>query len=319
MRVAYFGSGEFGLPTLRMLHAEHELVGIVTQPDKPTGRGKKLAATPIGAHAQEHGIAAPVLKPERVNEPSVRDAIRGWDCEAWVVIAFGQKLGQKLLADRFAMNLHASLLPRWRGAAPIHAAVIAGDTTTGVSVITLADEMDAGLILGQRAMAIEPDRTTGELHDVLARDGVEAVRRVLRRHANGTLEPREQDPALVTFAGKLSKADGWVDFAQPAATCRARVHGLTPWPGVSIRVGEHAAKLLRVREQEHGGAFDSPPGTLLADAGVVACGGGTTLRLLEVQPAGGRPMAWEAFANGRGIRAGMTVESERKPCEPSGT
>jgi methionyl-tRNA formyltransferase len=317
MRVVFFGSGAFGVPTLRMLASRHEVVAVVTQPDRPAGRGKALSPTPIATEAQSLLPGAAVLKPEKVNTPQVRDHIRGLDAEAWVVIAFGQKLGQKLLADRFAINLHASLLPRWRGAAPINAAILAGDRTTGVSVITLADEMDAGFVLGQASRPLDPSLTIGELHDVLAEEGVEVVDTVLRRHASGTLEPIEQDSACVTFAPKLSKADGWIDFTQPADACRNRVHGLTPWPGVSVSLAGVSLKLLRVAAESSD--HQAAPGTLIDPAGVIACGDGTALRLITVQPAGKKPMDFAAFANGRSLAGGEVVTPEREPCSPSGT
>lgn len=306
MRVVFLGSGAFGLPTLRRLAERHEVVGVVTQPDQPAGRGKKLTPTPIGAWAAEHLAGVPLLKPDNINEPGVRDEVRSWGCEAWVVIAFGQKLGATLLADRFAVNLHASLLPRWRGAAPINHAILAGDTVTGNSVITLADRMDAGFVLGQSERAIEPDQTKDELHDLLAEDGPALIEAVLAKHAAGTIEPVTQDESLVTLAGKLQKTDGWVDFASPADAVRCRINGLAPWPAVSVGFGDERIKVLRAAPAEAGsGGSQSAPGTVLdAGRGVIACGGGTAVRLVTVQPPGKKPMGFDAFANGRQIKPG---------------
>lgn len=304
MRVVFLGSGAFGLPTLQHLARSHEVVGVVTQPDKPAGRGSKLTPTPVGAWAGEHLPAVPLVKPERVNAPEVRDLVRSWACDAWVVIAFGQKLGQALLADRFAVNLHASRLPRWRGAAPINHAVLAGDAETGNSVITLAERMDAGLVLGQSLRAIEPAQTAGELHDLLAEDGPALVERVLSAHASGTLDPLEQDESLVTLAGKLSKADGWVDFREPASVVRCRVNGLSPWPGVVVRCGDEEIRVFRaepgpdVPESFVAGAVVDPA------AGVIACGGRTSVVFASVQPPGKKAMPFGAFANGRQIKRG---------------
>ncbi len=317
MKVVFFGSGAFGIPTLRMLAKRHEVAAIVTQPDRPAGRGKALSPTPIATEAESLLPGVRVLKPEKVNAPDVRDHVRALDADAWVVIAFGQKLGQKLLADKFAINLHASLLPRWRGAAPINAAILAGDETTGVSVITLADEMDAGFVLGQAARPLDPSLTIGELHDVLADDGVEVVAEVLDRYQAGTLEPIEQDADKVTFAPKLSKADGWIDFTDSAQACRNRVHGLTPWPGVSIHLGGATLKLLRVAAEQYD--HDATPGTLIDAAGLIACGPATALRLITVQPAGKKTMGFVAFANGRSLAAGAVATPERQPCARSGT
>ncbi|MDF1870691.1 MAG: methionyl-tRNA formyltransferase, partial [Phycisphaerales bacterium] len=149
MKIVFLGSGAFGVPTLERLAREHSITGIVTQPDRRVGRGKNTTPTPVGQWAAEHLPAVPIVKPENINTDEARETIRGWDADAWVVIAYGQYLGSKLIADRFAINLHGSRLPRWRGAAPINAAIVAGDTTTGNSVITIAKEMDAGFVLAQ--------------------------------------------------------------------------------------------------------------------------------------------------------------------------
>lgn len=306
MRVLFLGSGAFGLPTLEAIAARHELAGVVTQPDKPAGRSRKLTPTPIGAWAEANRPDVPLEKPASVNEAGVRDRLRAIGADAWVVIAFGQKLGQALLSDRFAVNLHASRLPRWRGAAPIHAAILAGDTETGNSVITLADRMDAGLILAQSRRPIEPGQTAGDLHDLLASDGPELVLDVLARHKAGTLQAQPQDDAAVTLAGKLSKGDAWVDFADSAEGVRRRVHGLNPWPGVTVMFRGEPLKLHRV------GVTAAPagagPGVIVdAEAGLVACGSGA-VRLLEVQPAGRKPMSYADFARGSRPEPGETLE-----------
>lgn len=302
MNIVFFGSGAFGLPTLKRLAERHTITGVVTQPDRKAGRGGKLTPTPIGAFAQESLAGAAIIKPEKASadEPCAR--IRSWEADAWVVIAFGQLLRPNLLEDRFAINLHASLLPRWRGAAPINAAMVAGDAETGNSVITLAQRMDAGEVLGQSRRPIEQTHTAGELHDLLAEDGPDLVERVLAEHDAGTLVRTPQDESLVTIAPKLSKAEGWVDFAIHAAACHARIHGLTPWPGVSVEHRGERLKLIRVAETDN--PFGGEPGQIMGTSGIVACGGGAGLRLIEVQPAGKRAMAWADYANGRRVEAG---------------
>lgn len=325
MRIVFLGSGAFGLPTLEALARDHDTVMIVTQPDRKAGRGGKLSPTPVGAWAAEHLPDVPLLKPERVNEPGVVDEVRGVEADAWVIIAFGQKLGRQLLDGRFAINLHASVLPRWRGAAPINAAIIAGDTTTGNSVITLADRMDAGLILGQSHREISPTATAGQLHDLLASDGPALVRQVLAEHNARSLKPRRQDESAVTIAGKLSRADAWINLADPAEVCRRRINGLSPWPGVQAVLDGQPLKLLRARaiaesdmeracERTHaptpvGSGHNAAPGALLDPmAGAFATGNGV-LQLLDVQPAGKRAMSWEAFARGRAPAAGALLTS----------
>jgi len=300
----FFGSGAFGLPTLTALSRTHDVRAVVTQPDRPAGRGGALAATPIGEWAAAELGAAPLLKPGKVNEASVVSAIRAFEAEAWVVIAFGQKLGRALLDGVFAVNLHASLLPRWRGAAPINAAILAGDAETGNSVITLADRMDAGLVLGQTRRKIAANQTAGELHDLLASDGPELVMSVLEAKQRGTLRGETQDESKVTIAPKLSKADGYVDFTQTAEECRRRVHGLTPWPGVTVQFRGQGLKLIRVETV----SLSGEEGVVLdPEGGVVGCGGGSALKILEVLPAGRKQMPWREFARGARVERGERV------------
>lgn len=307
--LVFFGSGAFGVPTLEAICREHDVRAVVTQPDRPAGRGGSMTPTPVAQWIAAHRPDIPVVKPERVNDPEVVGSIRAHGAGIFVVIAFGQKMGRTLLEGIDAMNLHASLLPRWRGAAPINAAILAGDTVTGNSVITLADRMDAGRVLGQSERQIEPAQTAGELHDLLATDGPALVLRVIDEVSRGACPGREQDESKVTKASKLSRDDGWVDFGTSAELCRRRVHGLTPWPGVSVGiVGEQSVekrslKLLRVQAVERRSEED--PGTLVdAAAGTVACAGGSGLRLLEVQAPGKKPMNWAEFQRGRQLAAG---------------
>ncbi|MEZ6243449.1 MAG: methionyl-tRNA formyltransferase [Phycisphaerales bacterium] len=313
--VVFFGSGAFGAPTLERLARTRNVSAIVTQPDRPAGRGSKLTPTPIAAWASEHVPGTPILKPERIAESDVIEQVRAAGADAWVIIAYGQKLPRALLADRFAINLHASLLPRWRGAAPINWAILAGDAESGNSVITIADRMDAGEVLAQSRRLIEPSTTAGELHDVLAADGPDLVEEVLDRHARGDVQATTQDESLVTHARKLAASDAWVDFREPASRCRCRINGLSPWPGVLVHVGDDALKLLRAQE---GPALSETEGggegrIVDAPGGLVVCADGTTLRLLEVQPAGKRRMSWSDFARGRGGLDAARLESRRIP------
>lgn len=315
MNIIFFGSGEFGLPTLQRLVAEHRLVAVVSQPDRPAGRGGLLTPTPISQWTSHHLPGIPLLKPEKVGDPAVLNSLRSLalaNQAVFVVIAFGQKMPTSLLEGIFALNLHASLLPRWRGAAPINAAILAGDTTTGNSVITLADRMDAGLILGQSTRVITPDLTAGELHDTLSRDGPDLVLTVLRQHELGSLHGCPQDEALVTKAAKLSKKDSIIDFSCSAEHCRRKVHGLTPWPGVTVSLADVQLKLLRVAvlPSISQAASALPPGSLIdTHAGVVQCGDHTLLRLIDVQPAGKRAMSWDAFARGRSLPGHASLRS----------
>src|ERR1051325_3585307 len=208
MNLVFFGSGAFGLPTLEALAKSHRILAVVSQPDRPAGRGGELTPTPVGEFAAARLAGVPMLKPENVNEAGVAAQIQGFRADAAVIIAFGQKLSAAVLPgeDR-AINLHASRLPRWRGAAPINAAILAGDTITGNSVITIADRMDAGLVLGQDSMPIETHVTAGELHDALAARGPALVLSVLAKMQAGTLNGQVQDEGLVTKAKKPRKAE----------------------------------------------------------------------------------------------------------------
>ncbi len=303
MRVVFFGSGAFGIPSLRRLIETHEVGLVVTQPDRRAGRGSKLTPTPIADLAAEIAPQIPVLKPERVNTQEIRDEIRAVEADIWVVIAYGQKLGQKLLNGKLAVNLHASLLPRWRGAAPINAAIVAGDTQTGTSVITLVDEMDAGDVLGTSKRPIEPHQTAGELHDLLADDGVQPLMAVLDDAARGTLKPVVQDTSLVTLAPKISREDARIDFGWSAERCRCLIHGYNPWPGVTVQLDGEPLKLLRA--ESLGDSGSCKPGTIVDPGeGLVACAA-DALKLLEVQPAGKKPMSWEAYIRGRPIEKGQ--------------
>ncbi|MFN9992204.1 MAG: methionyl-tRNA formyltransferase [Phycisphaerales bacterium] len=295
MRVVFFGSGEFGLPTLQRLHANHDVSLVVSQPDRPAGRGSKMTPTPIAQWAQEHDLE--IIKPENVNEREVTERIRSIECDGWVVIAFGQKLSPSLLADRRAMNLHASLLPRWRGAAPIHHAILSGDSITGNSVITLADKMDAGLVLATSNRLILPEYTTAKLHELLAQDGPDLIESCLIRSQSEWPFGAAQDPSKVTHARKLSKSDACIDFNVDAATCRNRIHAFNPWPGVEILFRDQPLKLHRASAGHEAGTFT--PGELIdASIGTVYCGQGTSLQLLEVQSPGKRSMTWSEFAAG---------------------
>lgn len=307
MDIVFFGSGAFGIPTLEKLFSEHTLRAVVTQPDKPVGRGKKLTPTPIGQAIERLDPAIPIFKPERINQAEIRDEIRAIQADAWVVIAYGQKLGQKLLEDKFAINLHASLLPRWRGAAPINAAIVAGDTETGTSVIALAEEMDAGVVYATSKRPIEPSQTAGQLHDLLAQDGVSPVLETLAMFRDNRLDPIEQDPSLVTLAPKISKQDAVIDFTWSADRCRCVIHGYNPWPSVTVRLDELALKLHRVESLEM--ETDQSPGTIIdVSQGLVACADGV-LKLIEVQPAGKKAMLWADFARGRTIQPGQVLKA----------
>ncbi len=306
MRLVFLGSGQFGLPTLRMLHDRHELAMVVTQPDRPAGRKRRRTATPIGQWAADHDL--PCMKEESVNTADAIERVKTLGADAAVVIAFGQKLSPQFIEalGPLVINLHASLLPRYRGAGPINWAVINGEKETGNSVIALAERMDAGVVYAQNRTEIDPLETAGELHDRLSTMGPEVIGQVLADHAAGQLEPWEQDEAQATRAPKLKREDAQIDFAQPATSLRCRIHGLTPWPGVHVtwrtQDGQlHDVALRRVADEPKF-TTDAAPGTVLDDLRVAT--GQGTLRLLEVQPAGKRVMPASDFAHGHNLQPG---------------
>lgn len=316
-RVAFLGSAQFGLPTLEALRRHgHTIVCVVTQPDRPSGRGRATSPTPVGAWAAAHLPGVPLLKPEDINAQPHADALRALAgpglADAWVVIAFGQKLAEPLLRGVRAINLHASLLPRWRGAAPIHAAILAGDAHTGNTVITLAQRMDAGLILASEALPIPPTATTEDLYATLSQRGPTLVLGVVGRLDEALAAGRDQDESHATRARKLSRADAWFDPAGDADTARRRINALSPWPGVSATLAGAELKLLRADALPAHPATSPAdparrPGALVDPArGLFACGSGL-LRILEAQPVGSKPMSWGALINGRAIPEGATL------------
>ncbi len=316
MRLLFLGSGEFGLPTARMLHAQHELVGVISQPDRPAGRKRVLTPTPIAAWAL--GESIPVLRTDNVNTPQFIAQVADLKAEASIVIAFGQKLSEPFIdaLGTLAVNLHASLLPKYRGAAPINWAMIHGEQTTGVCVIGLAQKMDAGPAYAEASLGIDPDETAGELHDRLASLGPGVIEKVLNDLAAGTLAPMEQDHDLATKAPKLSKAVGTVDFDQPCDKVRARVHGLTPWPGCRVNwlckaTGQTTVLTLRrVSAVPDLSCFiglesagEKPvPGMVGEGYHVMTADG--LVRLIEVLAPGTKPMPIADFAHGHRLGAG---------------
>jgi methionyl-tRNA formyltransferase len=311
MRIVFFGSGAFGVPTLRALARAHDVPLVVTQPDRPAGRNRRLAPTPVAEAAAALGLAS--VKPESCNAAEAVTHVHAQRADAFVVIAYGQKLGHGLLADRFAINLHASLLPKFRGAAPITWAIIRGERVTGLSVISLADRMDAGDVFGQVETPIDPMETAGELHDRLAALGPDLVLRVLEQFAVGAATSCQQNEVAATLAPKLTKADGMVSFDASSVEVRNRVHGLTPWPGCRVTLRGASLRLHRVESIAAAASRSAPeqtpappnqpaPGTIIGD-GRVACGSGS-VRLLAVQPAGGKLMSFEAYCAGHEVADG---------------
>ena len=319
MRIIFLGAGEFGLPTLERLHAMHEVVHVVTQPDRPAGRKQQLTTTAIGTWAAAQGL--PVTKTDHANDPAIIESLQQLRADVAVVIAFGQKLSPQLI-DGLAplvVNLHASLLPAYRGAAPINWAIIRGEKETGLSVISLAQRMDGGLIYAQSRTAIGHTETAGELHDRLSLMGPALIDQVLHELVMGTLQGQKQDESLATRAPKFSKADSAIDFDQSPDQVRCLIHGMTPWPGAwAIWVKQSDATdatdddakkeqmlfIRRVSSELNANSVNNEhqPGTIL-NGGQVAVRGGT-IQLLQVQLPGGRVMNIGDFLRGHAMQHG---------------
>lgn len=309
MRVAFLASGAFAQPTLRWLaQSQHEVALVVTQPAKGSGRGQHLTRTPVRAMADELGLET--LEAENVNAPEVVARLRSLDARVGLVIAFGQKLGSDLLGSMpgGCINLHASLLPKYRGAAPINWAVIRGEEKTGCTVFRITNRMDAGPILVTRWTEIKPEETAGELHDRLAGIGVDAMQAAVKFYEDGNLPPgTPQDEREATIAPKLTKSHGAVDFDRRASEVAHHICGMTPWPGASARfeTGDDRwenVTFLRARRAQDPYAPADPPGTIDARCYVAARDG--FVEILEIKPSSGRSMTWQDYVNGRHVSPG---------------
>ncbi len=295
VRIVFMGSPDFALPSLRALASSCEVVGVVTQPDRAAGRGRELKPPPVKLLALELGL--PVLQPEKLRLPQAMQDLRALSPGLIVVAAFGQILKPEVLdlPAHGCLNVHASLLPRWRGAAPIQAALLNGDTRTGVTIMKMDAGLDTGPILAQRELAILPDETAGGLYDRLSRLGADLLMDTLPAYLEGRLSPRAQPEQGVTYAPMLKKEAGLLDFQQPAESLARRVRAFNPWPGAFFPWGGGTLKVLHA----HAAAGTAPPGqSLLADS-LPAVGTAQGLLVLdEVQPAGRKPMSGKAFLAG---------------------
>ncbi len=308
MKIVYLGSGEFGVECLDALSiSEHDLRFIVTQPPNPAGRGRKPHPTQVARWAETHSI--PFIEIDDVNASEIVEKIAGYEPDLIVVIAFGQKIRDVLnkLPPKGSINVHSSLLPKYRGAAPINWAIINGETTTGISIITLSENMDAGQILAQSQTDIAADETAGQLHDRLAKIAAPLLLNTIAQIADGTAVYTEQDHDKATCAPKLKKSDGFLDFDQPAEVLARKIRGFWPWPGASANYVSHKSdKSIRVTiaMAEVGAVRESalPAGTLDESLNLI-CGSGA-LEIKKIKPAGSALMDFKDFVNGRQTRPG---------------
>ncbi|MBI4240362.1 MAG: methionyl-tRNA formyltransferase [Candidatus Rokubacteria bacterium] len=306
MKVLFYGTPAFALPALDALLRHHNVVAVVTQPDRPAGRGQKLTPSPVKVRAEAAGV--PVLQPERLSGPEWPERLRGFIPQVAVVVAFGQLLPKAVLdvPARGSINLHASLLPRYRGAAPIAWALIKGETETGLTTFLMDEGMDTGPILFQERVPIGPDETAGDLADRLSKLGADLVLKTLAELDR--LTPVPQSRGGVTLAPRLKKEDGWLEWSEPARVLVNRVRGCNPWPGAVARGPTGRLFIWRASalDQQAGGQ----PGTLVKSQGgalAIATNDGLLLPR-EVQPENRRAMSWEEFLRGSRLTAGARFE-----------
>jgi len=300
LRLVFMGSPEFSTPSLQALSAHYNVAGVVTQPDRPAGRGQTLTPPPVKAQAQQ--LRLPIIQPQKLRLPEAMQQLRDWKPDLIVVTAFGQILRQEVLdiPPYGCVNVHASLLPRWRGAAPINAAILNGDQQTGVTIMRMDAGVDSGPLISQRAIAIQPGETALSLSERLAALGADLLVEALPGYLSGELPPQPQDISLATYAPMLKKEDGELDFKLSAMELERRVRAFQPWPGTFTFWQGSPLKVLRAccvfdPEREAGLA----PGEHTISHGLPAiCTAQGLLVLEELQPAGKKCMEGKIFLQG---------------------
>ena len=307
LRVAFFGTPDFAVPSLAaLITSRHDVVALVSQPDRPKGRGHKLQATPTKQVALAAGV--PVVQPAKIRDDAFLDAFRDLRVDLGVVAAYGKILPDALLAipPMGMINVHASLLPAYRGAAPVHRAVIDGLAETGVTIMRVVRELDAGPMLAKVIRPIAADETSVDVERGLAGLGAGLLLEVIEQLAAGMAHEEPQDNSAATYAAKITREEGTVDWTLPAAALHNRVRGLQPWPLVSARLD--GRRYLLYRTACHPDSVAGAPGTIVEAAGdrlLVATAKGT-LQILQLQPEGRRVLGSREFLAGYRIRPGMT-------------
>ena len=308
MRVVFLGSGSFAIPSLEaLLEAGHDVAAVVTQPDREKGRGRALAPPPLKPVASARGLK--ILQPRRVREPEAVAALKALAPEIQVVVAYGQILPRSVIdvAPRGTVNVHASLLPRYRGAAPVQWAIVNGETETGVTTMLIDEGLDTGPILLAETTAIGDEETADVLESRLAVQGADLLLRTLTGLERNRISPRPQDAARATLAPLIRKEDGLIDWSRRAEAIARRVRGFHPWPGAHTSWHGRGLRVLRAHAAA-GGA--GAPGTVLSidrDGLLVAAGEDTAVRLVEVQPESRKPMLAAAFAAGARLGPGARL------------
>ncbi len=316
--IIFAGTPDFAREALQaLLGSRHRVVAVYTQPDRPAGRGRKLTPSPVKQLAIAHGI--PVFQPEKLKSTDEQARLRALHADVMVVVAYGLILPQPVLdAPRHGcLNIHASLLPRWRGAAPIQRAILAGDTETGITIIQMDAGLDTGPMLHKLPCPITPDDTAQTLHDKLAVLGGEAILTALDQLEGGRLSPEVQDEGLTCYAAKLDKSEAAIDWSQSAAVIARRVHAFNPWPVAQTTWGDATLRVWRAAAQSQAtsAAPGDVPGTVLGASrdGIDVATGAGVLRLLEVQLPGKRPMAAADMLNAKPIPVGLRLGAPAVP------
>ncbi|MEX0749289.1 MAG: methionyl-tRNA formyltransferase [Dehalococcoidia bacterium] len=300
MRVVFMGSPEFALPALRrLIESDHTIVGVFTQPDKPVGRGRKMSAPPVKLLAEEHGL--PIFQPASISKRESVEEMRDLKPDIGVIAAYGQILRQPVLdvPPLGILNVHASLLPRWRGAAPIPAAILAGDSITGATIMQVVLSLDSGPMLGAAQVPVAPDDTTGSLTPRIAESGAALVLELLPGWADRSLVATPQDEALATYAPQIKKSDAMIEWARDDAEAISRmVRAFIPWPIAYTRLDGQPLRIHEARPL--GGRSGAAPGTVaVSDMGFSVATKGNDLAVTRVQPAGKNVMAARDFARGK--------------------
>ncbi|MBN8957435.1 MAG: methionyl-tRNA formyltransferase [Rhizobiales bacterium] len=307
LRLVFMGTPDFAVPTLvELIGQGHEIAAVYTRAARPAGRGMAPTPTPVAREALRLGL--PVLTPGTLRTPEAQAAFATHGADAAVVVAYGLILPKAVLdaPSLGCLNLHASLLPRWRGAAPLNRAIMAGDSESGVAVMKMEEALDTGPVAMVERLAITPDMTAGELHDRLARLGADLMGRALGALERGSLHFSPQPAGNVTYAAKIEKSETRIDWSKPWQEVHNHCRGLSPFPGAWFEYGEGGkttrVKVLRTTQADGSG----PPGTVLDAALTIACGNGA-VRLLEVQRAGRQPMQAAEFLRGNALPPGTTL------------